>query len=722
MVGPQPKGAPVALAVVAAIVGACSVHRGGGAPPGAGGAAGTGIGTGGQPAGGGAGGAAPGVFVPQGTRRVAALADGWRFLRADVAGAEAAGFDDGAWTAVTVPHTWNALDGENGGDDYYRGAGWYRRHQPVPASESGRRIYLEIDAANIVATAWVNGMQAGQHSGGYARFRFDVTALVTFGADNVIAVQVSNAAGLAVPPLSADYTFFGGIYREARLVSVDPLHLDMDSFGSSGVLGLQRAASRQSASVDLRASVSNAGPQPAPATVEASVLAADGSVAQQASADVTVMAGATADVTVPLTIASPHLWDGVRDPYLYTLRVDLRAGGTVVDSVTEPLGLRFFQFDATAGFALNGAPLNLHGVNRHQDRLDRGWAITAQDHDEDMALIREMGANAIRLAHYQHAQHFYDLADRYGLVVWAEVPLVNSTQAGAFADNAKQQLVELIRQSGNHPAIVTWSLSNELQYDKSVANTLLPLMTDMNTLAHTEDPSRPTALATFYDQNDPVTTKTDLVAFNRYDGWYVNTIADFAPGIDGMHTGKPAMKMGLSEYGAGASVNFHSASPRIMDHTEEYQSLFHETYWQALAARPFVWGSFVWNMFDFAADARNEGDTPGRNDKGLVTYDRKTRKDAFYWFKANWTTAPFVYVTSRRWTPRPAGAYDVKVYSNAATVTLRVNGTALPAQTAPGHLFVWKGVALAAGANSLEASAAAAGGATVTDAVTIMGQ
>ena len=360
-------------------------------------------------------------------------------------------------------------------------------------------------------------------------------------------------------------------------------------------------------------------------------------------------------------------------------------------------------------------------MNRHQDRLDKGWALAAQDHEEDMALIREMGANAIRLAHYQHAQRFYDLCDQFGMVVWAEVPVVNATQAGPFADNAKQQLVELIRQNGNHPSIVTWSLSNELQYDKSVANTLLPLMTDMNTLAHAEDPSRPTTLATFYDQNDPVTAKTDLVAFNRYDGWYVNTIAAFAPGIDGMHAAKPAMKMGLSEYGAGSSIRFHSATPVVMDHSEEYQNLFHEAYWQALAARPFVWGSFVWNMFDFAADARNEGDAPGRNDKGLVTYDRKTRKDAFFWFKANWTTDPFVYITSRRWTPRPAGSYDIKVYANAPTVTLSVNGTALPAKTAANHIFLWTGVALKAGPNSLQASAIAAGGA-VMDAVAVTGQ
>jgi beta-galactosidase len=652
-------------------------------------------------------------------RRVTALDEGWRFLRADAAGAEAPGFDDHAWARVRVPHTWNAQDGQDGGNDYYRGVGWYRRRQTIPRSDAGRELYVELDAANLEATLYVNGHEAGHHAGGYARFRFDVTSLVTLGAANVFAVEVSNAPNPSVPPRSADYTFFGGLYRDARLVSVDPVHLDMDSDGSSGVLAFQTAVSRESATVNVRASVENSDPSPRDADVAVSLRDAKGQVVSRGSAHLAIPGKGTHEATLPLQVASPHLWDGVRDPYLYALDVEVTSGGRPVDAVAEPLGLRFFDFDAQAGFSLNGAPLNLHGVNRHQDRQDKGWALSPRDDDEDFALIRELGANAVRLAHYQHSQHVYDLCDRLGLVVWAEVPVVNSAAAGPFVDNAEQQLRELIRQSGNHPSIVTWSLANELQTDKSEPGTIGPLLAALNALAHEEDPTRPTTLATFYAATDPSAAVTDVVGFNRYDGWYVGTLEDFAPGLDVMRARRPQLKLAISEYGAGASVAIHSATPKKRDHSEEYQALFHETYWRALAARPYVWGSFVWNMFDFASDGRKEGDHAGRNDKGLVTYDRKIKKDAFYFFKASWSSAPVVYVTGRRFSPRPPGAYEIKVYSNAAKIELRVRGAALPALSSPTHVFTWPAVALARGANRIEASGVV-GGRTVRDAVTIV--
>ena len=649
----------------------------------------------------------------------------WRFLRADAPGAEAPAFDDRRWARVTLPHTWNAQDGQDGGGDYYRGVGWYRRRLTIPRSEAGRRLYVEFDGANLEATLFVNGHEVGHHAGGTARFRFDVTSLLTPGAANVLAVQVTNAPNPNVPPRSADYTFFGGLYRDVRLVSVDPVHLDLDSFGSSGVLAFQQNVTKDSATVSVRASVSNADLAARDADVAVSVRVTAGpdagKLVSRASARLPIPARGTHEGTLTLAIASPHLWDGVRDPYLYALDVEVTSGGHVVDAVTEPLGLRRIELDATGGFSLNGAALNLHGVNRHQDRQDKGWALSPRDHDEDMALIREVGANAVRLAHYQHSQYFYDLCDRYGLVVWAEIPVINSAGAGPFVDNAKQQLSELIRQSGNHPSIVTWSVANELQNDKSDADAVVPLVRALDELAHREDPSRPTALATFYGATDPSASITDLVGFNRYDGWYVNTIEAFAPGLDAMRARRPQLRMAVSEYGAGASVAIHSAAPKKMDHSEEYQALFHEAYWQALAARPWIWGSFVWNMFDFASDGRKEGDHPGRNDKGLVTYDRKIKKDAFYWFKANWSAQPFVHVTGRRFSPRPVGAADLKVYSNAPEVVLRVNGKALPEQSAPAHVFVWPGVALKAGGNVVEATTVVEGH-TVRDRVTLVGK
>jgi beta-galactosidase len=658
-------------------------------------------------------------------RHTIPLASDWRFLRADAPGAEAADFDDRAWSRVSVPHTWNAKDGQDGGDDYYRGVGWYRRRVTIQKAEMGRQLYVEFDGANLETTLFVNGHEVGHHAGGYARFRFDVTSVAKLGVANVLAVKVTSAPNRNVAPRSADYTFFGGLYRDVRLVSVDPVHLDLDSLGSSGVLAFQEAITKESATVRVRASVSNADPAPRDADVAVSVRVRAGKdagrIVSRASAHLAIPARGTHESTLPLQIASPHLWDGVRDPYLYALDVEVTAGGHLVDAVSEPLGLRSFDFDAATGFSLNGAPLALHGVNRHQDRQDKGWAVAPRDHDEDFALIRELGANAVRLAHYQHSQYVYDLCDKYGLVVWAEIPVVNSAGTGPFVDNAKQQLSELIRQSGNHPSIVTWSVANELQNDKSDAGAIVPLVHALNELGHQEDPSRPTSLATFYAATDPSASITDLVGFNRYDGWYVNTIEAFAPGLDVMRARRPQLKMAISEYGAGASPAMHAAAPQKMDHSEEYQALFHEAYWQALAARPFIWGSFVWNMFDFASDGRKEGDHPGRNDKGLVTYDRKIKKDAFYWFKANWSQEPFVHVTGGRFSPRPKGLADIKVYSNADKVRLRVGGAPLAEQSARGHIFVWSGVPLKGGANVIEASAVV-GGRAVRDRVTIMGR
>jgi beta-galactosidase len=653
----------------------------------------------------------------------------WRFVRSDAPGAEAPDFDDKKWARVTVPHTWNAQDGQDGGGDYYRGVGWYRRRVAIPKAEGGRELYVEFDGANLEATLFVNGHEVGHHAGGFGRFRFDVTSVAKPGAANLLAVKVSNAANPNVAPRSADFTFFGGIYRDVRLVSVDPVHLDLDSFGSSGVLAFQDAVTKESAKLRVRASVSNADPAARDADVAVSVRVPAGKgagkdagkIVGRASAHLAVPGKGTHEATLEIQLASPHLWDGVRDPYLYALDVEVSSGGHVVDAVTEPLGLRAFGFDADAGFSLNGAPLNLHGVNRHQDRQDRGWALTPRDQDEDMALLRELGANAVRLAHYPHSQYFLDLCDRYGLVVWAEIPVVNSAGTGPFVDNAKQQLAELIRQSGNHPSVVTWSVANELQHDKSDAGAVEPLITALNDHAHAEDPSRPTSLATFYGAEDPSAGITDLVGFNRYDGWYVNTIEKFAPGLDVMRARRPQLRMALSEYGAGASPAIHAAEPKKMDHSEEYQLLFHEAYWRALAARPWVWGSFVWNMFDFASDGRKEGEHPGRNDKGLVTYDRKTKKDAFYWFKANWSAEPFVHVTGARFSPRPVGPVDLKVYSNAEAVRLRVGGALLAEKTGKERAFVWSGVPLKKGPNVVEATAVV-GGRTVRDRITLVGR
>jgi beta-galactosidase len=665
-----------------------------------------------------------GLYVPPPAGRTdTLLLDGWRFLNADATGAEAPTFDDSGteWSAITLPHTWNALDGEDGGGNYRRGIGWYRRHITAQAPAAGRHAYLQFDAASMVADVYLNGTHLGQHRGGFAAFRFDVTAALQAG-DNVLAVKVDNSSASDVPPLAADFTFFGGLYRAVHLLTTDDLHVDVEDMASPGVYLTPGNVSAASASLAARVRVTNGGGVAEAAAVALAVVDASGVEVVRFAATSTVAAGATVEVPLGGVIVGPHLWDGRRDPYLYTAYVELGHDGMVTDVVSQPLGFRSFGIDPNTGFSLNGNALDLHGVNRHQDRLDMGWAITDKEHDEDMALIYEMGATAIRLAHYQHAQHFYDLADQRGLVVWAEMPLVNSiTDAQAFTDNATQQMTELIRQSYNHPSIVFWSIGNEQRSDDAPTNALL---TQLAALVKSEDPSRLSTYAQCCTSDTTgLPTHTDVNGYNEYYGWYTGVITDLAGWADGVHAARPTAMIAMSEYGAGGAISQHADNTKPAansgPHPEEYQAVLHEGTWKQLAARPYFWGKFIWNMFDFASDGRNEGEAPGRNDKGMVTYDRKTKKDAFFFYKATWSSDPVVYITSRRFNPRTTPTIDIKVYSNLDSVALTVNGAAMAAQTAPDHVFVWPGVALAAGANVVVATGTK-GTVTATDTVTWM--
>ena len=655
-----------------------------------------------------------------------ALGSGWRFLRADAPGSETAGFDDRAagWTDVALPHTWNALDGQDGGKNYYRGIGWYRRHLTAPAdvAPGGRRAYLQFDGANTVTDVYLNGAHLGQHRGGFAAFRYEVTAMLTAG-DNLLAVKVDNRSVPDVPPLSADFTFFGGLYRAVHLLTTDALHVDVEDFASSGVYLSSRNLRGAAGEVAARVRVKSSGRATAAAEVALALVDARGALAGRftATAAVAVAGDQTVEVTLGGTIARPHRWDGRRDPYLYTAYVEVGHDGTVTDVVAQPFGFRAFAVDPATGFSLNGQPYDLHGVNRHQDRLNLGWAITDQQHDQDMTLIAEMGASAIRLAHYQHAQHFYDLCDRRGLVVWAEIPLVNNiTASQAFTDNARQQMTELIRQSYNHPAIVFWGIGNEQRVNDAPTNALLSQLAD---LVASEDAARlPTYAHCCGSDTAGLPTHTPVAAYNEYFGWYTGTYSQFGAWADGVHAARPTTPIAVSEYGAGAALSQHADNPPPPvpagpNHPEEYQALLHEATWKQMAARPFLWGKFIWNMFDFAVDNRAEGDTIGRNDKGLVSYDRRTRKDAFFWYKANWSSEPFVHITGRRFNPRATATIDVKVYSNLDSVTLTVNGTALPAQTSTDHIFRFPGVALNAGDNRVDAQASR-GVTTASDSVT----
>lgn len=668
-----------------------------------------------------------GRYQPRPAGRVdTRVGTGWRFLRADTPAAETVAFDDtvAGWSDVAVPHTWNALDGQDGGNNYYRGIGWYRRHLTAPAevTPGGRRAYLQFDGANTVTDVYLNGAHLGQHRGGFAAFRYDVTAMLTAG-DNLLAVKVDNRSVPDVAPLSADFTFFGGLYRDVHLLTTDALHVDVEDFASPGVYLSSRNLSGGAGDVWARVRVKSSARTTAAVQVALALVDARGVLAGRftAPAPVAVAGDQTVEVTLGGTVAQPHRWDGRRDPYLYTAHVEIGHDGTVTDVVAQPFGFRDFTVDPATGFSLNGRPYDLHGVNRHQDRLNLGWAITDQQHDEDMALIAEMGASAIRLAHYQHAQHFYDLCDRQGLVAWAEIPLVNNIAASpAFSDNARQQLTELIRQSYNHPAIVLWGVGNEQRVNDAPTNALLGQLAD---LAGSEDATRLSTYAHCCGSDTVgLPTHTQVAGYNEYFGWYTGTYSQFGAWADGLHAARPTVPIAVSEYGAGAALSQHADSPPPPvpagpDHPEEYQALLHEATWKQMATRPFLWGKFIWNMFDFAVDSRAEGDTIGRNDKGMVSYDRRTRKDAFFWYKANWSSEPLVHITGRRFNPRTTATIAVKVYSNLDNVTLTVNGTALPAQTSSDHIFIFPGVALKPGDNHVDAQAST-GATTARDNVT----
>jgi beta-galactosidase len=667
------------------------------------------------------------------------LNEEWKFIRRDVSGGESVAFDDAAWQAVSLPHTWNNLDGEDGGKNYYRGAGWYRRHLRIDSALAGRQLFLYFDGAGAVADVFVNGQSAGTHRGYFAGFCFDVTKLVKPG-DNVVAVKVSNADDLHVPPVSADFTFCGGLYRGVRLLALADLSVSPLDDASAGVYLKQVNVTPQRAQIEITTKVRNASPRAKRATVRCVIAGKDGKQAGEFIGKQDVPPGATVDVVQRATIGHPHLWNGRQDPYCYRATIDVLDGSAVTDRVIQPLGLRSFHVDPDKGFFLNGKPYALHGVNRHQDRIDKGWAISPADQEEDYRLIEEMGCTAIRLAHYQHAQEFYDLCDRGGIVVWAEACLVNSIDPSSeFKETARQQVAEMIKQNLNHPSICFWSLFNELHYvseagkhdyTRGPANPAdLQLVQELNTLAKKLDSTRLTTAGTCVTPDDPINTITDTLGFNWYYGWYTKSpptwgrgaVGEWAKGLDALHQALPRRPISISEYGAGASVHQHEVpatqpTPGGKWHPEEWQCVVHEAAWTAMKERPWLWGTFAWNMFDFAADQRKEGDTPGRNDKGLVTYDRKTKKDAFFFYQANWTSEPMVHITSRRFNPRPSGLTELKVYSNCDSVELFLNGQSRGKKTASDHVFVWRDVTLNKGDNRVEAKGQR-GNRNVTDTV-----
>ena len=576
---------------------------------------------------------------------------------------------DGSTQTVNLPHTWNARDGQNGGNDYHRGSCTYEKDFSCPEFDAGtQRVYLEFRGVNASARVHLNGQPVTEHHGGYSTFRADITALLQ--AENHLTVEADNSVNDRVYPQKADFTFYGGIYRDVKLITLHKSHFDMDHFGGPGIAV---SAQPRDGDGDVWVRTWHTGQD---ALVKIELLDSDGQV---------VARGEGTDLK--LTIPQVHLWDGIRDPYLYTCRATLLENGAPVDQVTAPFGVRSFRIDPRGGFFLNGRAYPLHGVSRHQDRKGIGNALLPCHHEEDMQLIREVGANTVRLAHYQHDQYFYDLCDKYGMVVWAEIPYISEHMPNG-RENTVSQMKELIVQNYNHPSIVTWGLSNEITISTRKTRDMLDNHRMLNDLVHEMDPSRPTVLACYAvcGPFNKVAHISDLVSWNLYLGWYVPGLFLNDLWIDFFHFVYPDRCLGFSEYGCEAMPNLHSAHPRRGDHTEEYQAVYHEYMLECFKKRPFMWANHVWNMFDFAADARNQGGEPGMNHKGLVTFDRQTRKDSFYLYKAYWNPEPMVHIAGKRYVNRNQRRTKVKVYTNQPSVTLYANGKAVATMTnsAPG--------------------------------------
>jgi len=689
-------------------------------------------------------------------RTETALAENWRFRQDDtLSGAESPAFDDHGWRQVAVPHTWNRVGLYLPGPverthkaetiNKTQGVGWYRLAFATPKLE-GRRAYLQFDAASRAAKVWLNGAYLGEHQGGFSRFRLDATDALRGDGQNLLVVRTDNSKPAPSSssadnlPLTGDFFVHGGLYRPVSLVLTNAAHFDMLDFGGAGVYASTAKLSPAKAEIQVRAKLRNEQAGALAARVVVKLYDAAGRVAAQARTAAALPAQGAQEASVTLSLANPHLWNGVADPYLYRLETDLvAADGKVLDRVSTLFGVRQMAFDPDRGFLLNGKPYRLHGVGYHQDREGKGWAISSADVEDDMATLREMGANTLRLTHYQHGQVIHDLADKYGFVLWDEIPLVSAWTLGgaleptpALVENARQQLKELIRQNYNHASVATWGIANEVDFGNSFPAFLtgykdgkapdpMPLLKSLNALAHQEDPGRPTALATccegrvFAAGVDVPTTAeaADLGGANRYFGWYFGAPDDLGPHLDALRAKRPRQPLSVTEYGAGGGVTIHTddvlggpIDSRGRAQPEEYESYIHETAWAALSQRPYLWGTWLWNAFDFATTIRHEGDADDINTKGLVTYDRKIRKDAWYFYKANWATTPTVHINGRRYVDRAYPVTDVRVYSNGAATELTLNGRSLGSLSdCPRRKCVWPAVRLAPGENVLVARA-----------------
>ena len=595
---------------------------------------------------------------------------------------------EGVKSDVSLPHTWNGIDGQNGENGYYQGKCVYRK----TLGKTDGICYIEFNGVNSVAEVFINGIPVGTHKGGYSMFRFRIDEYLV-KAKNLLEVYVDNTIVPDVFPTSADFTFYGGIYRDVNLICVGKTHFSLDDGSRDGISAVPRKEG-DVWKLDIKASVTGACDDCA-------------CVYELKNADGETVAKTTRPSDKPdasLTIETPHLWNGVKDPYLYSLVCSVVRNAKTEDERTVNVGFREIVFTSDKGCFLNGEHIKLKGVSRHQDREKIGNALTLKEHAEDIDLILEVGANSVRLAHYQQAEEFYTLCDEKGLLVWAEVPVI-TIYSKARQQNAEEQLTSLIKQNINHPCIFCWGIQNEITLSGERNKKLIEGLRRLNDLAHTLDPSRVTTCAqvAMAKPDSQLNRLTDILGYNHYFGWYMQTVYALDKWLDDFHALNPDAKLCLSEYGAEAVIGYYSENPVQGDYSEGYQAIYHEHYIDAVNAREWMWGSYVWNMFDFGSAARNEGGVRGRNNKGLVTIDRKIRKDAFYLYKANWSDEKFVHITAKRYPQRLVGTTKIKVYSNLSEVTLKTEGYEKTLKA--DRVFVFDDVPVKAGENKIVATA-----------------
>ncbi|MBQ3558134.1 MAG: beta-galactosidase [Agathobacter sp.] len=608
-------------------------------------------------------------------RNIININENWKFIQED-AGLPSVYPEN--WQTVDVPHSWNAVDGCDGNGSYDRGQYWYAKTFETPVQPlAGGRVFVEFMGVNSEATVYVNGTKVTYHEGGYSTFRADITDLCKADEENLLVVAVNNKANDYVYPQHADFTFYGGIYRDVNIISVPDAHFDLEYYGGPGIMVTPKPTECGGATFEIESWVKNADEN---FTVQYSIFDEDGEEVGYAVRP--------ADATkTTIFVPDANLWD-FDEPYLYTVVAELQRRNETYDDLEVNVGVREFKCDPQEGFSINGVPTPLRGVSRHQDVMYLGNALTREEHFDDAYIIKELGANTIRLAHYQHSQDFYDACDELGFAIWAEIPFISVMSKNPAAhQNCIEQMKELIIQNYNHPSIMFWGVSNEILIG-GISEQLVANHKELNALAKELDPTRLTTIAhvSFTPVDGPMHYITDTESYNHYFGWYGGKMEDNGPWLDNFHEKHPNICLGVSEYGCEGIITYHGPEPKCKDYSEDYQALYHEHMAKVLDERPWIWSSHVWNMFDFGCAARDEGGVAGRNNKGLVTMDRKTKKDSYYIYKAYWNPEPMVHLCGKRYAQRAGEEREIKVYTNQDSVTLYMNGEEVATQAPVDHI------------------------------------